>query len=202
MRDLAGRIVKFFWEFDTHEFMDTFDNEADAITHVEGMLWDVGQVRALAALCDDVLESDNNEMHQEAILIKQELAKIASRRNNSMFIIEKTKESTGNIYPGNEFLIDYENSDFGTFISVLGIEVMVGKSTWVLGDSGISVKITCTYKKGMVGMEELKQYAKDFVAIAEDAVPTMSEPYAKVYKYFLDDFKENGLVMPTYGRIL
>lgn len=70
---LAARIVKLTYDFDTYGSMDVFDNEEAAVTHVKTMLTDAEQIRSLIAFCDDVLESDDDDCHKEATLIKEEL---------------------------------------------------------------------------------------------------------------------------------
>ena len=73
MKELVNRIVELSYDYDTYEFKDAFDNETDAVDHVEMMLGDAAQIHSLIAFCDDVLESDNDECHKEATLIKEEL---------------------------------------------------------------------------------------------------------------------------------
>lgn len=73
MTDLVNRVVKLSYDYDTYEFKDVFDNETDAVSHVEVMLGNATQIRSLIAFCDDVLKSDDDECHKEATLIKEEL---------------------------------------------------------------------------------------------------------------------------------
>lgn len=119
-----------------------------------------------------------------------------------MFKIMKNEVATGMIYPDAEFLADYKEYDFGSFISSIGMEAMLGKNTRQIGDSGIYVTIEITQKRNVEGIEQLKEYAVNFVSIIKEALPKMSKKYASFYQHFIDDYENNGLYMPMQGKII
>lgn len=119
-----------------------------------------------------------------------------------MITIKKIERDNGAIiYPDADFLADYKDNDFGSFISTIQVEALIGMSVRRLGDSDIYISLTPTGNIGEKGMEELKKVAKDILELSKEAIPKMTEGYAAFYQYFLEDFEKNGLVMPMVGKI-
>lgn len=118
-----------------------------------------------------------------------------------MYTIEKKEHVTGLVYPDAEYLQDYQNSDVESLISTAGIEAVIGMNTRELGDSGIYILIKDTGMRGDDGINQLKAYTESFVSIIKEAVPKMSREYAEFYQFFLNDYENNGLVMPMYGKL-
>lgn len=119
-----------------------------------------------------------------------------------MIQIKENKECMGTIYPDNDFLDNYEEYDYASFISTLQIEAMIDMKQRRLGDSDVFITILSTGNIGEKGLEEFKQAAKDLINLSKKAIESMSDKYAKFYKYFIDDFEKNGLYMPLEGKIL
>lgn len=118
-----------------------------------------------------------------------------------MFTIRKKENAKGAVYPDEEFLQDYQDSDIGSLISTAGIDAVLGMRTREIGDSGIIVEISDTLARGDAGIEQLKKYTDNFVEIIKEALPKMSQKYADFYQFFLDDYEKNGIIMPMYGKL-
>ena len=73
MDGLAERIRKLSESFDPYEYADVHESDTEATAEIERMLSDGEQIDALIAFCDTVLESDDEECHQEAAEIKADL---------------------------------------------------------------------------------------------------------------------------------
>lgn len=108
----------------------------------------------------------------------------------------KISNSTGAVFPDDDYLDDYEDSHITDLISTLGIEVTIGNGLRKIGDSGISVEIQNFVFPGDVEYKHMKAATKEFVDIIRTALSTMSKKYADFYKHFLDDFEKNGFNMP------
>ena len=123
--------------------------------------------------------------------------------SKKMKLEEQCMSRVATIYPDEEFVNDFSDSDYGSFLSTPGVDLLIyGNCIKRLGDSDVFVEISSTNKKGEAGMEDFKQYAMDFLVIIKDAIPKMSEKYSAFYQYFVDDFNKNGLSMPFYGKII
>ena len=108
------------------------------------------------------------------------------------------------IYPivnEDDYLHNYKDSNIGQCISTLGVETIIGEGIFRMGDSSIIVSVTDTGARGDTGIDVMKKYAEDFVTIAEEALPEMSDDYKAFYQYMIDDFRNNGVTMPHYGHL-
>ena len=107
------------------------------------------------------------------------------------------------IFPSNEdnYLDDYSDSDIGACISVLGVDAILGNKIQRIGDSTKIIYITDTGLREEKGMEAFKKATEVFVKLAEEALPEMSQCYKKFYEYMINDFKQNGIEMPFYGKL-
>ncbi len=120
-----------------------------------------------------------------------------------MIIIEKTKKTdSASIYPDAGFLSNYKDSDFASFISTLQVDAILGMNIRRLGNSGVYISLTQTGNKEEKGIEELKQAAKIMLKLSKEAISSMTDEYVSFYLHFLDDFEQNGLIMPVVGKIL
>lgn len=127
-----------------------------------------------------------------------------------MFTIEKFEIKDGTpvsqipIYPiinEDDYLHDFEDSDIGECVSTLGVETIIGDGIFRLGDSSVTFVVHSTDVRGEAAMPMMKKYAEDFVSIAEEAMPEMSADYQAFYRHMIDDFKNNGIEMPHYGKL-
>lgn len=120
-----------------------------------------------------------------------------------MIKIQETSRMTDNIFPDGEYLEgSQEGYDFGSFLSTLSVNAMIGEQYFRLGDSSVCIEAEFTGNQFEAGMEEFKEAARAFVPLMEKALPEMGGAYAGCYQHYLDDFKENGLSMPMYGKLL
>ena len=111
--------------------------------------------------------------------------------------------SAAPIFPDYEYLNDYQNSDFGSLISSLMVNSIVGCPVSRIGNTSICVECSGEISKGDDGIEELKRNAVSFKELIVKALENgMESKYEKFYKHFLKDFEENGLHMPVYGKII
>lgn len=101
----------------------------------------------------------------------------------------------------DDYLHEYMDSDIGSCISTLGIQAIIGQGIFRMGDSSVTFIVTDTGISGDAAMSAMKTYAQGFVAIAEKALPEMSEDYKKFYEFMIADFKTNGISMPVYGKL-
>ena len=119
-----------------------------------------------------------------------------------MFRITEVTEATGKIYPEEDFLEDYRSQNIAGLVSAMAFESMVGEEIMQLGDSGIFIQLRPTGHRGKKGLADLKEYTLKLVEIMKKSISSMSGKYADFYQHFMKDFDRNGLVMPSYGRIL
>lgn len=110
-------------------------------------------------------------------------------------------------YPNEELFGDDHDEwcgDFGSFLSTLLMESMMGERVFELGDSGVTVETDAgLMTQGPEGLEHLKEAAYQLVDALERAIPVMSsEPHKKACQYALRDFRTNGLSMPMQGKII
>lgn len=117
-------------------------------------------------------------------------------------IKEVSGTENGLIFPDNEQMSNDEKSDFGSMIFSLGMKVIIGGDCFKLGDSDIQIEVTSTMYQDKQGIEDFKEYERAFAEIVKKALPKMSPKYKDWYRYYLDDFQKNGLVIPCCGRIL
>lgn len=78
-RDLAIAIVELAQDFDAYDFMDSFEDEQDALYRVEDMLTEgdiVTQVESLIDFCEQVLDSEDDTLYEKAEYIIKELQDI------------------------------------------------------------------------------------------------------------------------------
>lgn len=102
-----------------------------------------------------------------------------------------------------DFLHDYKDCTIGDYISVLGVLTIGGGGCmpFRVGDSSVEIMVTDTEVTGLAGLAILKQSAEDFVSIMKEALPEMSAPYQAFYQHLIDDYQDNGICMPMYGRL-
>lgn len=114
---------------------------------------------------------------------------------------EKTAASAP-VFPDNEFLQNYSDSDWCAMISVLQIQNIIGNDTWELGDSGIYITFDEELETGPDGISQLIDMSHELAGMITEALPSMSKDYENFYRYFLNDFQKNGFIMPLQGRLI
>lgn len=106
------------------------------------------------------------------------------------------------IFPDNEYLSDYKDSDFGSVISTMQVEAITGTDTFQLGDSGISVSLSGMVP-GQAGMEMFKQNAQKLLDALEQAMPLMKDKkFVDFWAWAKEDYEKNGLNMPIVGKVM
>jgi len=68
---LAIRIVQFSKDFDFYSYSDSFENDEEAVAQTLELLAEEKGRESLIAFFDDVLESEDEKMHQEAEQLKR-----------------------------------------------------------------------------------------------------------------------------------
>lgn len=124
--------------------------------------------------------------------------------NISEFEIGERPIETVPIYPmvnEDDYLHNYEDSDIGSCLSTLGVEAIISDGIFRMGDSAKTFIVTDTNMRGQEGMVVMKEFAKDFVAMAKTVLDEMSEDYRAFYQHMIDDFEKNGIDMPFYGQL-
>lgn len=105
-------------------------------------------------------------------------------------------------FPQNDYLKDYKDSDFGSAVSTMLIDGMVGSGyDFELGDSGVHVELQ-PMVPGPAGMENFKADCNMVREKLNEAVPHMSEPYKQFWAFMTEEFDKNGVTMPHVGKVL
>lgn len=121
-----------------------------------------------------------------------------------MSFITKAQTNNSNcpIFPGEDYLEDYEGVDIGSIISTLYIEALTtGRTEWQLGNSGTYITITYPLLRGDASTAMFKAGVSNFVSLAKEALPCMDPVYAAFYRHFIDDYDKNGIFMPFKGKL-
>lgn len=123
-----------------------------------------------------------------------------------MFIIEKwncDNMPAGSIpvFPDDDYLHDYVTNDIGSCVSTLGIEAMLSRGFYRMGDSDTVVWVRETGITGAMGIAMFKRYTEAFVSIAKESMPVMSPEYQDFFRHMINDYEKNGINMPVYGKL-
>lgn len=121
-----------------------------------------------------------------------------------MYIIERCNETSvtrfAPIYPKK--MDNFEENRSADLFSTLLIEAMFGSKVWQVGNSGSFIEVTITLRYGREGLNELIAAARTFFDIVEAELPQMTGKYKTIYQHYLEDFKDNGMTLPRYGKII
>lgn len=106
------------------------------------------------------------------------------------------------IFPDmNDFGSD--KGDYGSMLSVLELNSLIGCSQFRLGDSNYVIQLSQTQLKGEQGIRQFAEFGKVLADAIEKALPDMKDQeFTSFFKHYLSDFRSNGLCMPIYGRII
>lgn len=124
---------------------------------------------------------------------------------NTLRIADELWPQAAPSYPMDDYLAEgWEEYDFASFASTLGLSPMMGEglsyggdcSAWRLGDSDVVVAVTWTRQQGEAGRAQFARYCHDLADAMSLALDTMSADYANVYDHMLDDIATNGVNMP------
>lgn len=106
------------------------------------------------------------------------------------------------IFPDKNYLNDYEGSDFGSLVSTMQVESILGNGPFQLGDSHVAITLE-PISAGEEGMEAFKRNCKKIRDAIGPALGTMKDiRYTDFWVWARDDYDKNGVYMPKRGKIL
>ena len=105
------------------------------------------------------------------------------------------------IFPTNEILRNYKDSDFGSIISSMQIETMFGNFL-TMGDSDIVINIEPLIS-GEEGIVIFKNNCQKVLNLIDEALPLMyNKKFIEFYTWLKEDYNKNGVSMPFIGKII
>ena len=98
---------------------------------------------------------------------------------------------------------DYSSWEPAQCLSTLAVNALLYSGcTYDLGGSGILIKVEPTGNKGSDAIRELISAGKLLFILIEENINHMPNEYKSIYANVLEQFQQDGLVMPIHGRIL
>ena len=107
------------------------------------------------------------------------------------------------IFPDEEYLEDYKDSDFGSVVSTMMVEGMIRRiNDFRLGDSAVTIALE-PMGKGPEGMEAFKRNCKKVRESIDEAAVTMKEKkFIDFFTWAKEDYDKNGVIMPMVGKVI